>query len=1331
MLSTSILTGPHNPDLLKEESLASLYRASALKFGDKTALIFGPKQLSYKELDLWSDQIAAYIAGKGVGRGQAIGVWHSRGLQLHAAILGICKAGATYVPVDREIPEERLQVILDEAQAAACFSDSTPDINAPVWQVPSYDTDNTSLVTPDGPEPDDIAYILYTSGSTGKPKGIPISHRNICHLIRSEQQVLGLRETDRVYQGFSVSFDMWCEETWISLHAGATIIVADATTAKSIDELADVLRRNQITVLHAVPSLLAVMDDDIPLLRIINAGGEACTAAVLKRWSKPGKNVFYNSYGPTETTVTATMIALGPDDPITISGPLPNYNLAVIDEAFNVVPVGQQGELVISGPGLSKGYVNRPELTAAKFLVKPASLTDLPGGHIYLTGDAVAIQPDGTLRFFGRLDDQVKVRGYRIELGEIETRLNALENVSTAAVALKKDTAGQDQLVGYVTLKKDSLFDEQAMRRELGTFLPVYMVPLAIMQMDTLPRLTSGKIDRKSLPVPEQLLVPVATGEIEVSANASVSEKVMAGLRHFFPGQEIHPETDFFTDLGGHSLLAASFSSWLRNNAGLKQASLRDIYTNRPVSKLINIWEQADNTSGDAVSAEAQAFEKVPFWRHALCGVAQFFSLIIIYGLFAVQIFVPYLGYYYVVARSESGHGDHDIAIITALLLYCLIPPLFSILGIGAKWLILGKVKEGEYPLWGSYYFRYWLVNTLLKLAPAQFLNGTPIYPLYLRLLGTRIAKDAQVSSVTIGAHDLLEVGADASLSSGVVIDNVSIANGKISFRKITIGAHAYIGSGAVISGGSVIEEAGELQDLSHLQEGKTIAAYEVWKGSPAEKVRTASPEEIPVPVPTKYIKTKTYGFLFSVLLVAFPIVVLLPLLPVLIILNRLDLGTPDYDFSYFIHVPLLTLGYIILYAFETVLLSRLLLYNIKPGTYSVYSSTYVRKWLSDQLISMALIVLHPVYATVFVSMFFRLLGAKIGRNTEISTASNVTHTMLEIGDESFIADAVTLGEEDIRAQRLILDRTTVGSSTFVGNSALIPQGTHLPDQMLVGVLSVPPTLQQQQEHPKVDWFGSPAIALPKRQSSGDYPASLTTMPSAGRRLARGVIEAIRIILPETVIICCSVLFIAYCHDLIKERSFWQVVVELPKVPFYYLFFMGFPALLITLMLKWVLVGKYRSGQWPMWTNFVWRSEAITTTYEALAVPFLLEFLKGTPFLPVILRLFGVKTGKRVWLNTTDITEYDMVSIGDDAALNEDCGPQTHLFEDRVMKVGAIKIGDRCSVGSRSIILYDTQMESDVSLEPLSLVMKGEQLAAGTNWTGSPIQVVPVKPTAG
>jgi non-ribosomal peptide synthetase-like protein len=198
-----------------------------------------------------------------------------------------------------------------------------------------------------------------------------------------------------------------------------------------------------------------------------------------------------------------------------------------------------------------------------------------------------------------------------------------------------------------------------------------------------------------------------------------------------------------------------------------------------------------------------------------------------------------------------------------------------------------------------------------------------------------------------------------------------------------------------------------------------------------------------------------------------------------------------------------------------------------------------------------------------------------------------------------------------------------------------------------------------------------------------------------------------------------SVIFIAYGHDLLTTCPWWQTCIG---IPFLYLLLIGLPAFLFTAVLKWIFIGKYESANHPMWSWSVWRTEAITSTYEALAVPFFLEYLKGTAWLPWALRLLGVKTGRRIWMNTTDITEYDMVTIGDEAALNDDCGPQTHLFEDRVMKVGPVAIGARATIGARSIILYDSEVGDDVKLDPLSLVMKGEKLPDGTSWTGSPVK---------
>ena len=241
------------------------------------------------------------------------------------------------------------------------------------------------------------------------------------------------------------------------------------------------------------------------------------------------------------------------------------------------------------------------------------------------------------------------------------------------------------------------------------------------------------------------------------------------------------------------------------------------------------------------------------------------------------------------------------------------------------------------------------------------------------------------------------------------------------------------------------------------MQENITIKTGEVWRGSPAQLLEKKVIADLPQPLAVSKQTHRAYMLLFSLSLIVFPFVILLPLLPTIIAINKLDNAADDYDFSYMVYVPVLAFVYILLFAFETILLTRLLQGNIKPGKYPIYSFLYFRKWFADQLMSLSLIVLHPIYATVYVSSFFRALGAKIGKNTEISTASSVTHPLLKIGNGAFVADAVTLGESDVRGQQLILDYTEIENNSFVGNSALIPQGYKLPSNMLIGVLSIPP----------------------------------------------------------------------------------------------------------------------------------------------------------------------------------------------------------------------------------------------------------------------------------
>lgn len=1328
MTKKSIINGTDRHEFIEEITLADLFEVTRQNYPDKTALIFNGVTISYQSLDDKSTIVANYLFSKGIGPGCTIGVWLNRGLDLHICILGIIKCGAAYIPFDKEMPAARVHAVLQGINAIGCFAEPAESNNLdPLFSnLSGVTTFFPETVYKEGilitgknyqsPAYYNIAYIIYTSGSTGLPKGIPIRHQQICHFVKAENFILGIRSSDIVYQGFSVSFDMWLEETWISFLVGATLVIGNTITSRSFDSLHLFLNEHKVTVLHAVPSLLALLNKEIPTLRLINSGGEACTLNVQRKWCQ--RVELYNSYGPTETTVSASISKLELQDDITIGLPLPNYGMAIVNEQMSPVGIGEKGELVIAGPGLSEGYINREDLTTQKFIPKPAALNELNGDRIYLTGDAGSMDEKGRIHLSGRLDDQVKLRGYRIELGEIETTLNKLDGINQSVVTIK-ELNGVESLVAYTILSDGHQedIDENILKKQIALSLPSYMVPSRIIFLKDFPRLASGKVNKKQLPdIPgNEKIIDGITETETIGYGETITQKMSFILQRLFPDETVTMEKDFFDDLGGHSLLAALFVSDLRENAGVENVSIKDIYTNRPLSQLLTYWQSSSVI--DSGETEKQQYLKVSKLKYYTCWFAQSISLVFIYGLLAAQIFVPFLGYYFLQQKWDT----HLVPIVVALLLFCLIPIAQTAVSLSLKWLVIGKMKEGDYPLWGSYYFRWWFTRRIVELVPVQLISGTPLFNKFLTFLGAQVAKDAQLSNFTTGAEDLLLIGENVTISSNVVLNNAFVENGYLKLRTIRIMDNGYVGTGSVVNGNCIIESWGEMNDLSALAKNEIITEGCVWEGSPAKFVRKKAQEET---LPQKKIDSFTirkYKFIFSTIFLAFPLAVLLPLIPTILTLNYLDDNAEDYDFSYLVITPVMAIAYLAIFLALVVLLSRWLQHKVKPGRFPVYSAFYVRKWLADQLLALSLTVLHPIYASVYVASFFRLLGAKVGKNTEISTASNVTHKLFEIGNESFIADAVILGESDIRNHDFILDHTTIGNKTFVGNSSLIPQGTRLGNDMLIAVLSVPPTLEQQKLVTTRDWLGSPAIALPKRQESISFPASLTFNPPLYRKISRGIIEMVRIVLPETAILCLSILFIAYGHDLLLEYSILEIILLFPV---YYLGIVAVPAFLITVLLKWLVIGKYKEEQLPMWTLKVWLSEGVTSVYEALSVPFFLDYLRGTPWLPLLLKLYGVKTGTKVWMDTTDITEFDMVSIGSYSSINREAGPQTHLFEDRIMKIGPVFIGEGCTIGSRSIILYNTHIGNNTEITPLSLVMKGETLPANTKWSGSPVRAV-------
>ena len=1320
-----IALGQRRPELLRDEVLSELIAATVARRPQRTAIVAGDKSWSYRALDEEATAWARGLARAGIGPGHVVGLWLPRGANVLIAQIAVAKTGAAWLPFDADAPADRIASCLEDAGArllltAPCFLERLTGLDCPV-RTPAdlVDAADTTIINPRlrGLTPDHPAYLIYTSGSTGKPKGVAITHRNICHYLRSANTVYGIGADDVVFQGASVAFDLSMEEIWIPYLVGATLWVASADVLSQTDRLGAILNAARVTVLDTVPTLLAMLDGDVPSLRAVILGGEACPAGLIDRWSRPGRRIF-NSYGPTEATVVATIAELKAGEPVTIGRPIPNYTCYIVDEAMQPVAPGVEGELLLGGPGIAGGYLARPELTAQKFIANPFPLA-AGDPVLYRTGDAATFDANGQIEFRGRIDDQVKIRGFRVELGEIEAAIADLPGVAQAATVLRTD-GGIDQLAAFVRSQPNAVFDEDFARVSLRARLPAYMVPQHFEVIDALPTMISGKLDRKALKALP--LTFKASDETQEDPRSKTEAMLLIAAQDIFPGRAIPFDADFFTDLGGHSLLAARFISAVRQTAALAGITLKDMYAERSLRKLGHALDARAKKIATAapVAPIDNSFEPVPLSRRFLCGLAQAAAMPVILTLTTGQWLAVYVSYLYVTPDDAS--FLLDAATIVALLAGF---QIFNItLAVAVKWLVIGRTKPGRYPLWGVYYYRIWLVQRFAMLAHESWLQGTPFYRYYLRLMGAKIGKDAMLGGqLKFEAHDLVSIGANATIGSRSDIAAIKVVGNEYIIGPIEIGEGATIGGSCVLENNVRIGRFAELADVTAVLEGVVIPDFEIWEGSPARKTGTVSPESIvPPPAPSLMIRlVQQVVYLLAIILI--PPLGLVPLIPAFYIIERLDAVVSQFvDVNYLYYLPALAwpaaMCDIVLVAAFVTLLRWLILPRVRPGTFSVHSWFYLRKWAFSLAMEAVLDVLGALYATVYMRTWYRAMGMKIGKDSEVSTSFPGLYDLVEIGDKCFIADLAVVGEEEIKQGWMTLDRVTTGDQVFIGNAAIVPPGSHLGSRSLIGVYTRAPGGDKVGEGET--WYGSPAIKLPLRQSFASKNTALTFEPTRLMRIRRAVVEAFNASFPTMALISFGMTCVEILKPWMDDIGEHFITVAL----FIVAMSVGISVLmaLVGVAQKWLMMGVYEPTQQPMWSWWALRTEAVAVCYDAMCSQGLFSYLSGTPMLPWFMRLFGVKIGKGVFLNCTDITEFDCVTIGDHAAINAGALLQTHLYEDRQMKVGRIKIGKGVSLGPGSLVLYDTEVGDNASLAGLTTVMKGEYLPANSNWSGSPAE---------
>ncbi|MCW5623124.1 MAG: amino acid adenylation domain-containing protein, partial [Burkholderiales bacterium] len=549
----------------------ALFAAQARTRGDAIALVFEPGAsaaaavaLSYAELNTRANRLAVHLRAEGVAPGARVGVCMGRSVELVVALLAVLKTGAAYVPLDPDYPAERLAFIVADAGLDRLLVAGLDGI-ASAGDVPVVDVtaDAARIAASSDADPhidvrsDDLAYLIYTSGSTGRPKGVAICHRSLRNFIDAMAVAPGLDPEDRLLAVTTVSFDIAGLELFLPLARGARLVLASSGVARDPQQLAAALDRHAIRVMQASPATWRLlMDIGWAGRRELKAlcGGEALDRG-LATWLHGRVAALWNLYGPTETTIWSAALRIEPrhltGDTVPFGGAIANTRLHVLDDRLQPAPIGVDGELYIGGAGLSAGYWNRPDLTAAAFVPDPFS-TD-PAARLYRTGDRVRFRDDGLLTFVGRRDHQIKLRGFRIELGEIEAALGRYPNVMQAVAIVRRDDPDNPQLVAYVVSAAGAAPDVDRLREHLRGLLPAPMVPAAIVVLDRMPLTPNGKVDRRALPAPTSATSATVVGA-EVAADPL--QELVAGIWADVLGRDrVVPQDDFFA-LGGHSLLA-------------------------------------------------------------------------------------------------------------------------------------------------------------------------------------------------------------------------------------------------------------------------------------------------------------------------------------------------------------------------------------------------------------------------------------------------------------------------------------------------------------------------------------------------------------------------------------------------------------------------------------------------------------------------------------------------------------------------------------------------------------------------------------------------------
>jgi non-ribosomal peptide synthetase-like protein len=1279
------VTHPLLPSLLAGDrasaprTLVDVLRDVASYYPDEPAVDSGVAVLTYADLVEAANTLADELAEVGVGPGTKVAVRVRSGTtDLYVAILGVLWAGAAYVPIDADDPDERARVVIAESKAVAVIGNDLAV--TPTGDVPARERQD--------PTPADDAWVIFTSGSTGTPKGVAVTHRNAAAFVDAEARLFLQAEPigpgDRVMAGLSVAFDASCEEMWLAWAYGACLVPAPRSLVRSGVDVGPWLVANDITIVSSVPTLVSLWPaSSLEKVRMLIMGGEACPAELAQRLQKPGREV-WNTYGPTEATVVACGALLDGSDPVRIGLPLEGWDLAVVDADGNPVAEGESGELIIGGVGLAR-YLD-PEKDAAAYAPMPS----LGWDRAYRSGDVVRNDPLG-LVFAGRADDQVKVGGRRIELGELDDQLLRLTGVVSAAAAVRSTKSGNKLLVGYLTV--DGSYDAASAAEVLRERLPAALVPrLAV--VDDMPTRTSGKVDRDALPWP---LPNSATTD---DAGLDPTQAWLAQIWADVLGAEVTgPKDDFFA-FGGGSLTAAQVVSRIRERH--PEVVVGDVYEHPTIGSL------AAALPGLSTGATQTDRKVVPLRRKTQVG--QLMAFVPLRALAGMRWLT------WLMLGSTVAHGLLDLAwlptypawILVLLGWFFLVPPGRMVLAALLARLVLRGVTAGEHPRGGKVHLRIWLAERIQDELAATALAGAPWFPAYARLLGNQVGKGVDLHTLPT-VTGMLTVGKGAAIEPEVDLAGHWIDGDVLHVGPITVKARARVGARCTLAPGAVVGKDAEVAPGSYVD--VVVPSGEYWSGAPAERQsdRARGPWQGEVRSSGDSAWLGAYGVL-AWLIATLPAISLaiggLVLLPA--VRGADSLGEVVADA--WLLLPVAAIVSWVVMALLILLLVRVLGAGMKEGHVPVRSGTGVRIWGTLRVLDEARTWLFPLYSSALTPTWLRLLGAKVGDGVEASTVLLIPK-FTTIGDHSFLADDTLVGCYELGGGWMRVAHVKIGKRAFVGNSGMAAPGRKVPKESLVAVLSAAPARGDAKA--RSSWVGSPPTKL--RRTAGGGDDSRTYDPPRKLRVARGAVELLRVV--PMLVLAYLVAGVAITIGALMSESVWLAVVLAGPV----LLLAGVVGAVVTSLAKWLLVGRHRVGDHPLWSSFVWRNELADTFTEVIAAPWFAAPAQGTVALNVWLRTMGARIGRGVWVDSYWLPETDLIRLDDGATVNRGCVVQTHLFHDRVLSMDEVVLRAGATLGPNSVILPAASIGRHTTIGPVSLVMRGEAVPSRTRWIGNPI----------